>query len=391
VRSSRQTPDLCRNIHSLKQFITATFLVNLPEDTPLNIPVRLAGNLYQLGNSFTDLSGGINSLVSRMPTLSETRDGRYTLSLSLPVGTDLRYKYTLGDGLWNSERTDRGEFALRQVIVPEHDIQIQDIVYAWSFGTQGNIFFDTHIPASTPPYDVMYIQFDPGFGWTEPIPMWGQPATDGSSIWYYTLSSPLDMFATLHYRFCLEGQCELAASLDQPGSSEQDYAITLIDEPQTVTTEITAWSGQPGSTQPAIIPNVAVIPRTGDFTAGIAFQESYRPSWGAKIPLAISEVKNLNANWIFLQPTWSYTNYTPPTLEFSPSVSPGWTELVNWINHAHLLSLNTALFPANKASLNRLARRSTFECTRMMCGSNSHRWSFILPCYLLKPAKHCDR
>src|SRR4030065_744958 len=36
------------------KLITATFLVSLREDTPPNIQVRLAGNLYQFGNSFTD-------------------------------------------------------------------------------------------------------------------------------------------------------------------------------------------------------------------------------------------------------------------------------------------------------------------------------------------------
>ena len=325
--------------------ITVTFQVNLPDDTPPDAPVRLAGNIYQLGNSFTDLSGGISALVSRMPTLNKQQDGPYSLTLQLPSGIDFRYKYTLGDGLWNAERTDSGEFALRQIIVPEHDIQIQDTVDSWSFGVQGEIIIETQAPTSTPPQAVVYIQFDPGFGWTEPIPMWGRPAAIGSTVWNYTLSSPLDMLTNLKYRFCLEGLCNDAFALDYSGSSAQEYTVAITQESQKITNQIADWAGQPGTTTPAIIPNVPVTPRNDGFTAGIAIQDIYRPPWGTKIPLAISDIKNLHANWIFIQPTWAYTNFSPPTLEFSPSTSPNWDDLVSWIKHAHLLSLKVALFP----------------------------------------------
>ena len=325
--------------------ITATFVVDFPDETPSNIPVRLAGNLYQLGNSFTDLAGGINSLASRMPTLNKQQDGRYSLSLSLPVGTDLRYKYTLGDGFWNAERTSNGEFAIRQIIVPEHDIQIQDSVDSWNYGLQGSLYFETYIPSTTPSNDIVYIQFDPGFGWTESIPMWGKPVADGPIVWSYALNSPLDMVTTLQYRFCLDGICSATGLLASSEAPVQENIITISNQPQTMISQITSWAGVSDIVEPAIIPNVQVTPRGDDFVAGVAFQKTYQPSWGTKISAAISDIKNLHANWLFFQPTWTYTNFNPQALEFLPKSNPGWNELINWINQAHLLSLNVALIP----------------------------------------------
>ncbi len=54
--------------------VQVTFIVNTPADTVRGAPVRLAGNLLQLGNTFADLSGGVSTLATRMPTLSPLDD-----------------------------------------------------------------------------------------------------------------------------------------------------------------------------------------------------------------------------------------------------------------------------------------------------------------------------
>jgi hypothetical protein len=100
------------------QMVDVTFSVTVPQDTVPGAPVRLAGNLLQLGNTFADLQGGINTNADRMPILSLTSAGRYTTTFSLPVGAYIQYKYTLGDGFWNAEHKAGGEFVLREFIVP---------------------------------------------------------------------------------------------------------------------------------------------------------------------------------------------------------------------------------------------------------------------------------
>jgi len=76
--------------------VSVVFTVAVPGGTIQNLPVRLAGNLYQLGNTFGDLLGGLSTLATRMPLLSALPDGRYSITLNLPAGADIRYKYTLG-------------------------------------------------------------------------------------------------------------------------------------------------------------------------------------------------------------------------------------------------------------------------------------------------------
>ena len=328
--------------------ITVTFIVSLPENTPPDLPIRLAGNLSQLGNTFADLNGGMSSLADRMPILNNRGDGVYSLSINLPAGTDLRYKYTLGDGLWNAERTQTGAFALRQLIVPEQNITIQDSVDTWEYGSHGNISFETHIPTSDLTNTNVYIQFDPGYGWTEPIPMWGVLTEDDTITWKYTLTSPLDLITELRYRFCLQGDCNVTGFLGTVGSTTSEAKISITDQPQTIVSQVTSWFGMSGKTTTAVIPNVPIASRGDSFIAGVAFQDFFQPSWANKISASVGDINNLHANWAFFSPTWSYSSFTPPTLEYAPKSDPGWDDLTNWIGQAHLLSLKVSLLPLPK-------------------------------------------
>jgi hypothetical protein len=89
--------------------VNVVFSVIVPRGTPLGAPIRLIGNLRQLGNTYADLSGGVSTLAVLAPVLSPQSDGHYSLNINLPVGADIRYKYSLGDGLWNAERSSDGE------------------------------------------------------------------------------------------------------------------------------------------------------------------------------------------------------------------------------------------------------------------------------------------
>jgi len=70
--------------------VDITFLVHAPEGTVPIVPLRIAGNLLQLGNTFSDLAGGVNTLATRMPVLASLSDNTYGIILSLPVGADMR-------------------------------------------------------------------------------------------------------------------------------------------------------------------------------------------------------------------------------------------------------------------------------------------------------------
>ena len=49
--------------------VKITFVVTVPADTVAGAPLRIAGNIRQLGNSFGDLDGGLSTLASQMPQI----------------------------------------------------------------------------------------------------------------------------------------------------------------------------------------------------------------------------------------------------------------------------------------------------------------------------------
>lgn len=105
--------------------------MTVPEVTVPGVPVRIAGNILQLGNTFADLQGGVSTNTDRMPILSLQPDGRYSVTIGLPIGDTVQYKYTLGDGFWNAEHTVNGQWNLREFVVPAQDLAIQDAVQTW--------------------------------------------------------------------------------------------------------------------------------------------------------------------------------------------------------------------------------------------------------------------
>ncbi len=80
--------------------VNVVFTVSVPRNTVPGAPVRLAGNLLQLGNTFASLNGGLGTVANRMPVLAQLPDGRYNISLSLPAGADLQ----VHPGGWLLER-----------------------------------------------------------------------------------------------------------------------------------------------------------------------------------------------------------------------------------------------------------------------------------------------
>jgi len=89
-------------------------------------------------------------VAERMPALTMLPDGRYTITAALPVGADLRYKFTLGDGFWNAEHNKDASFRLRQLIVPEETALVEDQVITWNAGRPNSITFDVSVPPTRP-------------------------------------------------------------------------------------------------------------------------------------------------------------------------------------------------------------------------------------------------
>ncbi len=320
------------------QMVNVTFVADIPKNTVPGAPVRFAGNLLQLGNTFGDLNGGLSTISSRMPTLSLMADGSRSITIQLPIGTDLRYKYTLGDGFWNAEHKANGEHNVRRLIVPETDIIVDDRVETWQAGPSSAISFELNAPANTPAGDIVYIQFSP-YAWTSPIPMWSM----GNNQWVYKLYGPFNAINNFGYRYCRNAQCGSADDLATRGNATTGRQITTSIAPQDIRDEVKNWVWLEKKDYTLVAAPIQA--RNEEFIAGIEFQSNYTPSWMSFTSQAMQNIQGLHANWVVITPTWTFSRVQPLVFNTQPAQDPLWDDTRVMIEQSRALNLNTAIFP----------------------------------------------
>jgi hypothetical protein len=318
--------------------VHVTFNVTVPNDIQ-GIPVRIAGNLLELGNTFADLKGGMSTVADRMPVMALQQDGRYSATISLPEGAFVQYKYTLGDGFWNAEHKSSGEFNLREFIVPAQDITLKDQVETWKAGSSSPILFEVDAPSSTPPADSLYIQFNP-YGWTEPLPMWAM----GNNRWVYKLYGPINTVGNMRYRYCRNAQCGSADDGSTPGDSAKGRTVETSLAGEDIQDTITNWAFLQ-NTEPGTLVGSAITSRGSGFVSGVEFESSYQPNWSFFNPRAVQNVQALGANWIFFTPSWTYSRPSPLEFGLAPEHDPFWLDSAIMVSQARAANLNVGIFP----------------------------------------------
>ncbi len=325
---------------SPNQFVTVNFVVTPPEGNLSGVPIRMVGNLASLGNTFADLSGGMSVIASRAPLLTLRDDGTYAISLNLPSGFDLRYKYTLGDGFWNGELNSSGNFRTRQLIVPGAGTTIEEQIDTWQSAGSAPITFTVTVPENTPATDSTAIQFNP-FGWMEPIPMWPL----GNHRYTYILYNPLSMLGDVGYRYCRNEQCSVADATDTQGPTSSGYKFTPSPIAQTFEDNVNSWHWWQPASSPTTVIAPEIQPRNAGFWAGIEFQVGYKPSWQSHYAASFQSIRGIGANWVVIPMTWTFTRDSIPVLQVDPGNDPLWTDLAQQVALAKQSELNVAVAP----------------------------------------------
>lgn len=320
--------------------VKVTFVVQIPSVEISGLPIRLLGSTYDLGNTFADLEGGMSTVASKAPVLSMIADNIYSITLELPIGLDLNYKYSLGDGFWNAEHNTSGAFRLRQLIVPNADLTVTDIIENWGNGSRAPVTFNVSVPVNTPSEDLVSIQFNP-YGWTSPIPMWPL----GNNQWLYVLYSPVDMFDEIKYRYCRNDQCGIADDLSTHSLDTQGRKIATSSNPITVEDKVEGWSDWSATPTSTTIIAPEIPSRGGSFVAGVELSENYSPTWQNYTQNGLTSISRYSANWVILSPTWSYTHASPAVLEPVSGRDPLWADTFASARLAVTSPLNVGLFP----------------------------------------------
>lgn len=303
------------------KFVDITFIVDVPPDTRPE-QLRLYGSLVQTGNTFSDLPGGISTTADTAPTLIPIGGNQYGIILSLPAGMDFRYKYSLGDGLWNAEHREDGGFYLRGLIIPDQPQEVFDTVHSWRVADMAPITINVSVPDNTPGDEKIYLQLNT-YGWGTPLPMWEKD----THTWTYTLYSPLEAFPQFSYRYCRNGDCGKADARETMGESTSGWVISPSNQTTTIEDQVDAWAwleNQPPDAAPRFSdPD----PRGNSFITGIDLFPIGKPFNHLQIKTALDNLNEIGPSLVTFSPTWSMIRQDPPMLVLDAQNDLDWYDL----------------------------------------------------------------
>lgn len=323
---------------SRSSLVQLTFEVHLPEGTPDNLPIRLAGNIRQLGDLFFPVAGGVQVDAARMPELVRVGANQAIILSQAYAGTDLRYKYTLGDGLWSSERSSEGAFVTRRLIVPGADTVVQDRVASWKAG-EGELTFQVSVPGETPSQSNLGLLFNPGV-WFEPIPM----SRSGESRFSFLLTGPVAFQGSLEYRFCLNLDC-VTGGESIPDGASATHTIDLSAGEDPVVYRLAAWAIPQAQAQPGTVVAPEIPPRPG-WEVGVELASAHHPSWILGEGRLLDEISALSSTHVILSPVWRLHNSAGfPLMEYDPRIARSKSEVAAFGLQASDHGLSLILHP----------------------------------------------
>jgi len=333
IASGKTTPANIRL--SPNNAVEVTFLVT-PPDEALGAPTYVAGNLMQFGNTFSDLLGSMSIETSRMPLLTQQADGRLSKTVSLYAGTDLRFKFTLGDGYWNTEQNAEGGIFVRQLIVPNQNITLELQIESWRSSVFEPISFETYIHPSFGYAGERYIQFKFD-DWTEPLRMW--PIGNGNYL--YILFSPFEMASPITYRVCIDTVCDSDTTRALISQEEQ---VEPSDQAKTRTITVDSWLNELTQETYTDIYRIPFPYKSQDYKTIIELSPKMRPSEAALISIGLEEIKQINANTLIFTPQW-FQNGSADLLHPEIGKTPFYFELNGYINAAKENGFAVGIFP----------------------------------------------
>ncbi|MDY6847157.1 MAG: hypothetical protein SVP52_08490 [Chloroflexota bacterium] len=333
IVSDRTTPATIKL--SQNDPVEVTFVVSPPGEAS-GAPIYIAGNLMQFGNTFSDLQGAMSIETNRLPLLTPQPDGKLTKTMTLYAGTDLRFKFTLGDGYWNAEQKTDGGIKIRQLILPDHDFSLELQIETWRTSVFEPISFETFVHPTVGQPGERYIQIKTD-EWTKPLPMW--PIGNGNYL--YILFSPFEMASPITYRVCLESACDSTTTTSLISPEAQ---VEPKDQPITQTITVDPWLIESNQEPYLDIYHIPFPYKPVDFKTIIEFSPEMTPAWSTRLPIGLEEIQQINASTLVFSPRW-FQNGNLGVLHPVIGKTPFYYELIGYIEAAQEKGFEVSLFP----------------------------------------------
>lgn len=318
-----------------REMVNVTFLVRVPGNTPPSAPIRIIGNLSQLGNSYASLFGGSNIVSSMAPVLTRQANNTFMGVIQIPSGSELRYLYSLGDTFWNRELDEKDGRFYRKVFIGNDDQEIENSIASWDLSNFGPVNFWFIPPESTLPTDVVQIQFNV-YGWMEPIDMW--PQIDGS--YKYTLFNPLNFSSPVDYRFCRSHMC---------GLQEKETNAIIASSFESGNPDIHSiasehnWAGWQPVEEPTVVTTEETDAKHPGFNSVVEITDTFRPEWMSYLPSALDSITGLNANTLIIPVTQTFRTGNPVWLNTDPGRDPSIKDIQKMVSLAKERNLSVYL------------------------------------------------
>ncbi len=314
--------------------VTISFKMTPPNEA-VGAPVRIAGNMGQFGQTYADMQGGNGALAVNMPLMTRDADGNYIAHLKLFAGSYLRYQYTLGDALVNSERGADGSRHFRHFVVPGHDAIVDEKVTTWRTQQQKPVSMLVTSPSPAEIGDSVYVQFNTGT-WSNPIPMWSMENNEWLLVYY-----PRQVDGeTVSYRYCRNADCTLGEETLSV-SAPRSFVFGATTEISDQISGFRMW-------EPLVQSQSAIEPVNFDPEAlvGVELDPHYSSNQTHNYPVLINQLTNGGFNWLILTPSWQVGLYKDlPVIDSSPAATIPSRQLAQLAVTAQQQGMKVAIYP----------------------------------------------
>ena len=280
--------------------------------------------------------------LSNFSMVSPSQGQDYFLTLNLPAGFDLHYRFTSGNAIWGAEHGTQDDLSTREIIVPEQPAVVED--WVGPLYPQGTLPVRIHLRSSAqlPLKDVVSLQAAPfGESWQSAVPM--TKLADGT--WALTISPSEASPSEISYRFCRNNACGGEFTSSQQAGPTSAAALNFSATKQNIDAIVTKWAGLSEGSGPTPVYSSPASSRGESFVAGLGFQPNYSPDYAFFLDGALTDAGATHANWVLFTPTWTLNSLSLPNVSAQQGVDPSWQAISQMVLAAEAKGFRVGLAP----------------------------------------------